>query len=198
MFAALLDTNVLWPSRQRDVLLSFAVEGIYRPLWSSAILDELVYHEAKKLCDRGVPVEEANARAARLIVSMRTAFEDAEVAGWEALEGRFGLPDVDDEHVVAAAVLGQAGVIVTHNDRDFPADRIPAGIDVQSPAQFAHHSVSAHPSAGLRAVEAVAARSGNRGRRLTVQDVFQLLEDRYGWFEAVQFLRQAAALDDLR
>jgi hypothetical protein len=61
VFAATLDTNVLWPSLQRDVLLSFAVEGIYRPLWSSAILDELAFHEARRLNQRGVGSDDAQA-----------------------------------------------------------------------------------------------------------------------------------------
>ena len=73
---------------------------------------------------------------------MRTAFDDAEVSGWEALEGTFGLPNPDDEHLVAAAVVGGAGAIVTHNAADLPADRLPAGIKVVAPAQFAADTVS--------------------------------------------------------
>jgi len=130
VFTALLDTCVLWPSLQRDFLLSLAVVGLYRPVWSSAILDELQYHEEHKLIKHGTPADEASQRSQRLITQMRRAFNDAEVEGWEALEGTFGLPDEDDEHVVAAAVVGGAGVIVTSNISDFPAKAVPPAIQV--------------------------------------------------------------------
>jgi hypothetical protein len=52
VFVALLDTNVLWPSLQRDFLLSLAVEDMFRPVWSSEILAELEYEEARNLVAR--------------------------------------------------------------------------------------------------------------------------------------------------
>jgi hypothetical protein len=137
MFAALLDTSVLWPSLQRDFLLSLAVEGLHRPLWSTAILDELSHHEAQKLIGRGHDPVLADKRSQRLVDHMNEAFDDAIVMNWESLEGTFGLPDVDDEHVVAAALIGGADVIVTSNLKDFPPQQIAKPLTVISPAQFA-------------------------------------------------------------
>lgn len=189
MFTALLDTNVLWPSLQRDALLSFAIEGIYRPVWSSAILAELEYHEEKKLTRRGVDPADARQRAARLVDTMRTAFDDAQVEGWESLEGSYGLPDPDDEHVVAAAVVGGAGVIVTSNLQDFPPPLVPSSLDIQSPAVFAHHTVSLNPVAALRALEKIARRSGRHGPVFEVPALLDTLEHRYEFVDAVAIIR---------
>ncbi len=80
MFVALLDTSVLWPSLQRDFLLSLAAEGIYRPVWSAQILAELEYEQARKLVARhGLDHSDATQSAARLVATMRSAFDDAEV-----------------------------------------------------------------------------------------------------------------------
>jgi len=87
MFAALLDTSVLWPSLQRDFLLSLAIEGLYRPLWSTASLAELEFHEIEKLINRGEPPTAATARASHLISQMTTAFDDALVENWEPHDG---------------------------------------------------------------------------------------------------------------
>lgn len=189
MFAALLDTCVLWPSLQRDVLLSLAIEGLYRPVWSSAILAELAEHEAVKLTDRrGVAPVEARERAHRLVATMREAFDDAEVEGWEGLDGTYGLPDPDDEHLVAAAVVASAGVIVTLNLKDLPRSLVPDAIDIQTPAEFAHNTVSLNPPAALRAIAEIARR--HRRPPDTVPDILTALEQRYGFADAVTVLRQ--------
>jgi len=107
--------------------------------------------------------------------------------------GTYGLPDPDDEHVVAAAVVGGAGVIVTHNLRDFPRERLPDGVDVQSPAVFAHHAVSLNLAAALRAIATIADRSGRHGPLLDVSSVLDLLDQRYGHTDAVALLRATAA-----
>lgn len=71
MFTALLDTNVIWPSLRRDFLLSLAIEGLYRPLWSEAILEELEYHEQRKLETRGMVRADAQRKVGSLIAALR-------------------------------------------------------------------------------------------------------------------------------
>ena len=193
MFTATLDTSVLWPSLQRDFLFSLAVEGAYRPTWSSAILDELEFHEEVKLVRRGIPIAEAASRAATLIAAMRREFADAEVEGWEPLEGTFGLPDPDDEHVVAAAVIAGAGVIVTENLKDFPAAKIPPGMQVLSAREFAKNTVALNPRHALAAAREIASRSGRYGATLTVEEILDTLRDRYGMSEAVEMIVEATS-----
>lgn len=187
MFSALLDTSVLWPSLQRDFLLSLAVEGLYRPLWSSAILAELEFHEARKLVNRGEQSSQASTRAQRLVTAIATAFDDALVENWESLDGSFALPDPDDEHVVAAALVGGAEVIVTANLKDFPSQRIPEPIKIVSAAEFAANTVAVSPDIALRALQAISKRFYTPPQ--TVDQILDLLITRYGMDEAVGLIR---------
>ncbi|TCP63332.1 PIN domain-containing protein [Rhodovulum bhavnagarense] len=110
---ALLDACVLYPTVLREILLGVAREGLFTPLWSARILEEWA-RAARKIG----PTGEAQARAEVALV--RAAWPGAEVAPKEGLEARLWLPDVNDRHVLAAAIAGSADVIVTFNARDFP------------------------------------------------------------------------------
>lgn len=187
MFAVLLDTSALWPSLQRDFLLSLAIEGLYRPLWSEAILEELLEHESLKRQRRGVQLGVADAAAAHLIDRMRAEFDDAIVTGWSALEGSFGLPDPDDDHVVAAAVVGGAGAIVTANLRDFPTASLPQNVQVLAPRDFAADTVSVDPNRATLALQEIARRY--RSPRRTAHELLELLVARYQMHEVAQMIR---------
>lgn len=192
MYAAVLDTSVLYPSLQRDFLLSLAAEGSYRALWSSAILDELHECEQEKLIETGFTPLRARSAADHLINTMGSAFDDAEVTDWERYVAAVELPDQDDRHVVACAIAGRADAIITSNLRDFPLERMPLSIEVMPPQTFALHNVTLDPSRARRAVDGIVARSGAHGRpRRTLTEVLEILEARYGMHEAVGYLRRA-------
>ena len=62
------------------------MEGLYRPLWSTAILEELGFQQARKLVGRGISDDVATQRA-RHLIDRRLAFDDAVVVDGESLEG---------------------------------------------------------------------------------------------------------------
>lgn len=109
----LLDTNVLYPTVMREVLLGAAAQGLYQPLWSERILEEWA-RAARKLGPEG----EAQARGE--IAMVQAAWPGACVTWPPSLEARLWSPDPADVHVLAAAVAGHADVIVTVNAKDFP------------------------------------------------------------------------------
>jgi len=188
MFAALLDTCTLWPSVRRDLLLSLSVEDLYRPLWSSAILAELERSERAKQERRGRDGKTAHQMARHLVETMTGVFDDACVRDWERLEGTFGLPDHNDEHVLAAAVTGNADVIVTDNLKDFPSTYVPRHIEIQTPAAFAAYTVSVHPQRAARAVTKMLARYTDPP--VTRSELLDLIDARYGMAEAADALRE--------
>jgi hypothetical protein len=59
------------------------------------------------------------------------------VSGYEHLIAGLWLPDLDDRHVLAAAIHGRADIIVTANLRHFPAKILKqSGIQPRHPDQF--------------------------------------------------------------
>lgn len=196
MFAALLDSCVLWPSTQRDFLLSLAFEGAYRFIFSEAIILEVEVNEELKRLDRGDSQEIAKDKAQHLATQMRSSFAGSIVTGWEGLEGTYGLPDGDDEHVLAAAVVGGAGSIVTDNLRDFPEGSIPVGIQIVSPQEFAYETVAMRPDLGLAAVQAMARRSGRNHAHLDALEILAALDKLYRLNDTTHIIRRLLETDE--
>lgn len=109
---------MIFPATLNDTLLSCAQLGLYRPLWSERILQEL--HDSMV---RAYPHLNPQSIESR-VCAMRRAFPHAMVTGWRSLERESApvLPDPHDAHVVAAARKARAEFIVTDNLTDFPAE----------------------------------------------------------------------------
>ena len=130
-FTAVFDACVLYPAPLRDFLVWLALSGRFRARWTALIHDEWVRNLLKNRPDLGPP------QLQRTVDLMNQAVPDAMVIGHEDLIGGLRLPDPGDRHVLAAAIRCNASVIVTFNERDFPADALSTfGIEVQHPDEF--------------------------------------------------------------
>lgn len=128
-FKCILDTNVIYPLWTRDLLLWFAYYDLYTPKWSQNIFNEWIEVMKRK----GVDKEEAQKRAN----VMNEAFPDALVQNYEALIESLNLPDIDDRHVLAAAIKTNANLIITNNLKDFPEEYLASfGLKAKTPDDF--------------------------------------------------------------
>jgi predicted nucleic acid-binding protein len=116
-FVVVLDANVLFPFRKRDVLLSFYHAGLFRARWSGKILDEWT----QSLLDQKPHLAES---IQSQLEAMRDAFPEALVTGYEHLVEGLTLPDPDDRHVLAAAIRCGAQHIITENLAHFPGEAL--------------------------------------------------------------------------
>lgn len=128
MFRALLDTCVLFKPLLCDTLLCIAEEGLFQPLWSQDILDEL----QRNLLRYGVAKSGVDHRIGQMVEH----FPAAMVTGHRTLVTVM-TNDPKDRHVLAAAVRGRAELIVTQNVRDFPSSSTsPYDIEVSDQDAF--------------------------------------------------------------
>jgi len=112
-FPVVLDACVLCNATIRDFILWAAQLALYRPLWSKDILDEV----RRTLTQFGLQAS----RIEYLIEQMTAAFPEAVVVGYESIVPVMANHE-KDRHVLAAAVISKAQLIVTENQRDFPAE----------------------------------------------------------------------------
>jgi hypothetical protein len=84
---------------------------------------------------------------------MNEAVPDCLVAGYDELIPSLNLPDPSDRHVLAAAILGSASVIVTFNGSDFPQEVLsPFGIHTRHPDLFLLEAEGLDPGSLVRAL----------------------------------------------
>jgi predicted nucleic acid-binding protein len=140
-YSAVLDACVLVPMALCDTLLRLGEEpAMYRPLWSEQILTEV----AKVLQSE---FQRSSEQVSWRLGQMRLAFPEATVrVPAELLKAADCIPDKDDRHVLAAAILGHANVIITQNTKHFPAECLAKfGVLCQTPDEFLIHQYHLSP-----------------------------------------------------
>ena len=150
-----LDANVLFPLRKRDILLRMHHAGLYGARWTERILAEWT----RSLLERK-PHLEPGIRSQRR--AMGAHFPEARVDGYEPLIGTLDLPDPDDRHVLAAAIRCGARHVVTDNLADFPAAAL-AGFDIGAvdADAFLSRTFDRHPAEALAVLRALRRAYGN-------------------------------------
>lgn len=144
-FVVVYDACVLHSAPLRDLLIRVANAGIVRGRWSERILDECFTSILRQRPDLNP------AQLQRTRTLMRDAVPDCLITGFEPLEAALDLPDPGDRHVLAAAIRGNAQVIVTFNLADFPAAALaPYDIEAKHPDDFLLESLDLAPAALTR------------------------------------------------
>lgn len=137
-FVVVYDACVLYPAPLRDFLMHLATAGLFAARWSRDIQMEWsrsLLHDRPELGDV-IP---------RTVELMNQAILDCLVTGYQELVPALKLPDPDDRHVLAAAIVAGAQSIVTFNLKDFPADAIDKfGIEAVHPDTFAVQQLDLH------------------------------------------------------
>lgn len=149
---ALLDANVLYSARLRDLWMELAVSGLVVIAWTDRIEAEWI-----DAVTRRRPALETHMR--RTAALMRRVLPEARIKVRQRDLPLITLPDPDDVHVVAAAIVSGADAIVTFNVDDFPAQALkPLNIEAMTPDAYLLRLAREDTEGFLAAVATVRAR----------------------------------------
>ncbi|MGB6987025.1 MAG: PIN domain-containing protein [Candidatus Aquilonibacter sp.] len=166
-FPVVLDACVLVPNWLRDVLLTAGQFELYRPRWSSTILGEV----RRTLINK---IELPEATVDYTLRTMLGAFPEATVTGYESLIDGM-LIDKKDRHVLAAAIVGQAQVIVTSNLKHFPIEHLkPLGIEPMSADCFLMDLLARYEEEMFDVLEFMTNNTGKAGKpEMSLRDIVE-------------------------
>jgi predicted nucleic acid-binding protein len=186
-YTALVDACSLVSVWRRNLLLSLAEAEFFRLRWSQTILDETERALAKLHRQRGNLDGDTRARAA--VAAMTKAFPEAMVDDFaQLLANPLGLPDPDDEHVIAAAVKTQAQAIVTENISDFPAELLgKLNLEARTADAFIADTIALEEGLAIPAIRNMRLRL--KRPEMDASDLLRSFEA-HGLFETVSVLTQ--------
>ena len=113
-FTVVYDASVLYPAPLRDFLMWLALADLFQARWTNEIHQEWIRNVLKNRPDLTL------IQLDRTKNLMNSNVRDALITGYEPLIPTLILPDINDRHVLAAAIHGRADFIVTFNLKDFP------------------------------------------------------------------------------
>jgi predicted nucleic acid-binding protein len=147
-FTAVYDACVLYPAPLRDLLMWLGLSGRFRARWTTQIHAEWKRNLLKNRPDL------TSEQVDRTSALMDKAIPACLVTDYKEIIGGLKLPDADDRHVLAAAIRCNAAVIVTFNEKDFPAEALkPYGLEAQHPDVFIENLFDLDPAAVVAAAQ---------------------------------------------
>jgi hypothetical protein len=168
-FVVLYDSSALYPHAQRDLLIRIAQAGLVQAKWTAEIVERMAAARLRRNPDLDP------ARLERLGHLINHAVPDCLVWGYEPLVSGLKLPDPDDRHVLAAAIMAGAQAIVTANVRHFPADHLSGfGIEARTPDDFVLDQIGIDDRVVFACVQDIA---NCRAAPHTAQDILAELEN---------------------
>lgn len=179
-FKVLYDACVLYPAPLRDLLMQLATCDLYRAKWSERIHQEWIRNVLKNRPDLNIDTLE------KIRIIMNKSVLDCLVENFEDIEQSLKLPDANDNHVLAAAIVSGCDVIVTFNIKDFPNKELDKyGIEAQHPDDFLMHLTDLNINKFCSAVKAVRTRLKNPPK--SIDDYLSTLE-KQGLPKTAEFL----------
>lgn len=118
---AVLDACVLYSAPLRDFLLNLATQKLYQPKWSEKIHEEWTRSLLKNRPDLNL---ESIKNTIKLMNDTYRSANIEEVNNYDNFLQKLDLPDKDDRHILATAILSNAKFIVTFNLKDFPSNEL--------------------------------------------------------------------------
>jgi predicted nucleic acid-binding protein len=178
----LYDACVLYPNYLRDLVIQLATTDLFRAKWTEQIHDEWIRNVLKNRPN----ITPEQLQGLRQKINQSTP--DCLVTGFEYLIPSLNLPDPDDRHVLAAAIVAQADVIVTFNLKDFPVDVLSShDIIAQHPDDFIADLLDLYPWRVLEAIETIQNRFKKPPMRFN--EYLEILV-KQGLLKSVESLRQ--------